>query len=239
MTRQNACRRCGECCLGGGPALHAEDMPLFEQGILDTGGLVTLRKGEPAFDQPAGMVAPLEQEIVKLGYASDGKACQHYQATSKSCGIYDNRPLECRLQACWNPAPLAAIYDKNRLARADLLPPESAAMQLARLHEEQCDFSELSLAISRLHESPGPKREAEVLEFLERDAAIRAGLVRRLEQPRMATQGYCLFLFGRPMRESLPYYGLRLTQEQGHSRLLRWRPVARPKPLDRETRERT
>lgn len=222
MTEQNECRRCGGCCLGGGPALHGEDTQLVAKGILQTGQLLTLRQGEPAYDQPAGVVAPLPEEIVKLQYGADGKACMHYQAQDQSCRIYDQRPLECRLQACWDDAPLRSTYDKGRIRRRDLLSPESAALQLAQMHEEQCSFAALAERAAELLHKHTAAAEAKVLELLERDAAIRTGLARRLEQPEMAIQGYCLFLFGRPMRQSLPFFGLRLVAEDGQPRLLRW-----------------
>lgn len=222
MTEQNECRRCGGCCLGGGPALHEEDITLVSQGRLQTGILLTLRQGEPAYDQPAGVVAPLPEEIVKIQYGADGRACMYYSPNDQSCHIYDQRPLECRLQACWDDAPLRSAYGKGRIRRRDLLAPESAALQLAQMHEEQCSFATLAEAAGQLLQTPSAAAEANVLELLERDAAIRTGLARRLEQPEMAIQGYCLFLFGRPMRESLPFFGLRLVAQDGQPRLLRW-----------------
>lgn len=223
MTEQNECRRCGGCCLGGGPALHHDDIPLLDQGVLQTGQLLTLRRGEPAFDQPAGVVAPLPEEIIKLQYAPDGKACMHYRHEDQACVIYEQRPLECRLQACWDDSAISSAYDKGRIRRSDLLPPQSAALELARMHEEQCNFEELARKAADLFEKSGQEREAAILDILERDAAIRMGLARRLEQPEIVIQGYCLFLFGRPMRESLPFFGLRLVSRDGKPGLLRWR----------------
>jgi len=223
MSQQTECRRCGGCCLGGGPALHQEDLPLFDSGVLHTGALLTLRRGEPAFDQPANMVAPLPEEILKLAYAEDASSCLHYQPDAQACAIYEHRPHECRLQACWDDSALRASYHKGRITRHHLLSPDSAAAALARMHEEQCSFEALARAAAEFLESPCAGTEGAVLEILERDAAIRAGLARRLEQPEMAIQGYCLFLFGRPMRQSLAFYGLRLASEQGRVRLLRWR----------------
>lgn len=222
MNEQNECRRCGGCCLGGGPALHEEDLPLFEQGVLHTGALQTLRKGEPAFDQPAGRVAPLAEEILKLAYAEDGKACLYYQAQDQSCAIYEHRPLECRLQACWDDSTLREAYAKSRIARRHLLSAESAAMQLVQMHEALCSHGALAQAVAAYLERPSAATEQAVLGILEHDAAIRAGLASRLEQPEMAIQSYCHFLFGRPMRQSLPFFGLRLVGEEGRPRLLRW-----------------
>ncbi len=221
MDSQQTCRRCGTCCRRGGPALHQEDLPLLTQGVLHTGVLLTLRKGEPVFDQPAGAVRPLPEELVKIQYAAEGLTCRYYQEQRQECGIYEQRPLECRLQACWDDSAIRAAYDQGRLTRRDLLPEESAAWQLAAMHEAQCSYAALALAATRLLERPCPESEAAVLELLELDAAIRAGLARRLEQPQLATQGYCLFLFGRPMEKSLPFYGLRGVREQGRLRLLR------------------
>lgn len=225
---QDECLRCGTCCAKGGPGLHTEDIPLFAtfRGVsapLDTGCLQTLRKGEPAWDQPAGEVRALTEEMVKLRPSSENEqACLFFQAEDKSCGIYANRPLECRVLACWSPEALTTIYDKGRLKRTDILPLGSAALELAMVHERQCSYDLLAHAIEQALQSPGEEHEAAVLEILSRDASWREAFTRRLQACAPASRNdMTMFLFGRPMRMSLSFYGLRLVKEGNTPRLAR------------------
>ncbi len=71
-TKKPSCRRCGDCCQNGGPALHEEDMPLIQDGSIPLTSIVTLRPGERAYDQPAQKVLPLDAEILKIK-GRDGK----------------------------------------------------------------------------------------------------------------------------------------------------------------------
>ena len=70
--KNTSCRRCGQCCDKGGPALHLEDLHLVRSGTLDLDSLVTLRAGEPVLDQPKGRVASLERELVKVARRGNG-----------------------------------------------------------------------------------------------------------------------------------------------------------------------
>jgi Fe-S-cluster containining protein len=130
------CRRCGECCQKGGPALHAEDKRLFEgEDALDLSLVVTLRAGEPVFDQLRGQVLPLEAELLKLKGKDGGWACVFHDARARACGLYDRRPAECRALFCEDTSALAAIYDKDRLARRDLLPKGHGVLAVIAEHE--------------------------------------------------------------------------------------------------------
>jgi Fe-S-cluster containining protein len=114
------CRRCGACCLKGGPALHAEDLPLFaEQGPLGLAHVVTLRAGEPAFDQLRGEVRPLAAELLKLRGTGSAWTCTLYDHETRACTLYEARPAECRALDCRDASALAAMYEVNRLTRKD------------------------------------------------------------------------------------------------------------------------
>lgn len=51
---QPSCRRCGTCCIKGGPSLHREDLPLVEEGRIRVQDLVCIRSGEMAYDPRRG-----------------------------------------------------------------------------------------------------------------------------------------------------------------------------------------
>ncbi|MBI5518477.1 MAG: YkgJ family cysteine cluster protein [Desulfovibrio sp.] len=131
-----ACERCGTCCRKGGPALHAEDAHLFSgEDALELSAVVTFRRGEPMFDQVLGRAVPLQEELLKLRGVYGAWTCAHYDARSRACGLYDRRPAECRALSCQDTAPLAAMYAKNRLRRADLLPKGHAIHAVIAEHE--------------------------------------------------------------------------------------------------------
>jgi len=135
-TNPPECRRCGECCRKGGPALHAQDKALFEGGdALDLSLVVTLRAGEPAFDQVLGRVIPLTSEILKLKGTGGSWTCSLYDASANACGLYASRPAECRALFCQDTSELAAMYDKDRLARRDLLPKGHGVLAVMDEHE--------------------------------------------------------------------------------------------------------
>ncbi len=226
---QHGCTRCGQCCRNGGAALHLEDLELFRRGVLHTTHVLTLRAGEPAFDQPAGVVRPLAVELCKLAAGADGKACMFYESEIQGCGIYQERPLECRLLACWAPEELTSRYQEGRLQRKDLLPAGSAALELARLHEERCSYAVLAeLAASFAGAGPdaatdAARMEAEILDLLALDQGMRRSLLERVGQEPGTEEAsrYCEFLFGRPMQLSLGFFGLRLVHGGRGPRLLR------------------
>jgi Fe-S-cluster containining protein len=222
---QDACTRCGQCCRNGGAALHVEDLELFRRDVLHTGHVLTLRAGEPAFDQPAGVVRPLAVELCKLAPGADGKACLFYESEKQGCGIYQERPLECRLLACWAPEDLTSRYQEGHLQRQDLLPAGSAALELARMHEERCSYAtlrELAAAFAGAGQDAA-RVEAEILDLLALDQGMRRSLRERMGQEPFTpeTARYCDFLFGRPMEASLGFFGLRLVHGGRGPRLLR------------------
>lgn len=193
----NTCTRCGDCCAGGGPALHAEDRPLVGT-VLAFSDLVTLRAGEPAHDQPSGLVLPLGSEIVKVA-GSDvarGKwSCRFYQVsgvgeTKGGCSIYENRPLECRLLDCRDTSALEGVYGAGRLARLDLLPMDSVPATLLREHEAACPAGR-AVELAR---TPGKEAAGALAEILAYDRAFRAALCER-----GMGEGELLFLLGRPL----------------------------------------
>lgn len=138
------CRRCGTCCRKGGPALHVQDLSLFQgPDALDLSLVVTLRPGELVHDQPKGRLLPLEAEVLKLrggpdpgtGLGTGGWACVMLDEATNTCTLYERRPAECRALSCQDTAALAAMYDRDRLARADLLPAGHGLLAVLAEHD--------------------------------------------------------------------------------------------------------
>ncbi|EPR39984.1 protein of unknown function UPF0153 [Desulfovibrio sp. X2] len=189
MTKKS-CTRCGTCCENGGPALHGEDACLMGT-VLSFSDLVTLRAGEPAHDQIADEIRPLEREIVKLAGRDPltGRwACRFH--TGEGCAIYADRPMECRLLDCRDTAALVAAYDVDRLTRLDLLPDKSPPVLLIVQHEESCPAGRaLELAKSDDPEDARTLKEMIAYDHALRDTLAEKGLGR----------SELLFLLGRPL----------------------------------------
>lgn len=188
------CKRCGACCEGGGPALHAEDASLLGTALAYS-DLVTLRAGEPAFDQPSGMVLPLAAEIVKVAGRDITRGEWSCRFSSKAggeaeCAIYANRPLECRLLDCEDTSALTAAYRNDRLTRLDLLPLDSVPAELVREHEAACPAGR-AVELAR---TPGREAAEALAEILAYDRAFRAALCER-----GMGEAEMLFLLGRPL----------------------------------------
>ena len=122
------CDGCGTCCRKGGPLLHGEDAPLVAQGHVPLVRLVTLRRGELVHDPVAGRVLPLEEEAVKVqGTGEPGQPwrCVFHRETGQDghggCGVYAQRPAQCRALFCKDTSALEALYAVRRLDRTALL----------------------------------------------------------------------------------------------------------------------
>jgi Fe-S-cluster containining protein len=211
-TPNQTCRRCGTCCQKGGPALHAEDLPLFEEGgQISLSLVVTLRAGEPAHDQVRGRVEPLAAELLKLKGPTPGSAswaCQLYDQKAGACTLYDSRPAECRVLFCQDTAPLAAMYGKHRLARRDFFPPGHAILAVMAEHEALVPAGRIAPLAGALRAGGTDALDAE--EELRRmalaDAAFRRGLAERAG----INQDYHDFFLGRGAEALFAAAGLAL-----------------------------
>lgn len=204
------CKQCGTCCRKGGPALHSQDLALIrESGIIDIADLVTLRKGELAYDQPAGKVQPLEEEIVKIRGTGVEWTCKFFAPESNACRIYHSRPIECQLLFCEDPDPLMEIYDKDRITRKDLLPEGHPLLELAQEHDEKCSplkVAELSAIITEADKTgkEAPEATSELAEILSYDRSMRELVAEKTGIPESSLD----FLFGRALTRILPTFGL-------------------------------
>ncbi|MGE4290668.1 MAG: YkgJ family cysteine cluster protein [Desulfovibrio sp.] len=213
-----SCRRCGICCSKGGPALHDEDAGLVG-GALPMESLTTLRVGEMVFDQPLGKVVPLVEEIIKVRSVPDSSPCMFFDKETKACGIYENRPLECRALLCENDAQLKAIYDKERLSRRDLLPEGHPLLEVVEDHDRHCSPRRLTSLARSVAEGDHAALE-ELGAILAYDQELRRAIPEKTGLPQEAME----FLLGRPLDRVLTGIGLEVRHD-GERTVLRKRPV--------------
>ena len=124
------CRRCGTCCLLGGPTLMLSDAALLVSGTLTLEALVCLRAGEWARDDSRKALRPLEGERLKIA-GPGGRVhpwrCRYYRE-GVGCGIYEQRPAQCTALFCMDTGPLEILLAKgSHLGRY-------AALNLSLIH---------------------------------------------------------------------------------------------------------
>ncbi|MFW5501263.1 MULTISPECIES: YkgJ family cysteine cluster protein [unclassified Maridesulfovibrio] len=203
----NECKQCGTCCRKGGPALHTQDLPLLKEADgIDLTDIVTLRKGELAYDQPVGAVVPLDEEILKIKGSGGEWICKFLAQASNVCRIYKSRPLECQKLFCEAPEPLMEVYSKDRLSRKDVLPEGHPVLELIEEHDKKCDpakMSELAAAAVNNWDESG-KIQADLREMLIFDGSIRELVMEKAGLPEESMD----FFFGRPMTVLIKGYGI-------------------------------
>ena len=213
VTKKRGCNYCGTCCRKGGPALHLEDKALVDSGAIALKDLFTIRKGEPAFDNIAGEISPATGDIIKIKNRDNNDAACIYYDDNLGCTIYADRPLECRLLECWNTAPIENCYQRNRLDREHLLSGKTQLYDLVAAHQRRCDYS----LVGRLAEEIRTGQTAEtaseeLMEMIRYDLSIRQILT---EQAAGLSEEVFLFLFGRPLRQTIGLFGLRFIRKEG------------------------
>jgi len=199
-----SCRRCGQCCLKGGPALHLEDLPLIVAGVLKRAHLVTLRVGEPVHENVAGKVAELDSEIVKIAGSGVGFACRFHDREGKACLIHENRPSECRALFCEDTSGIEALYARDRLTRADIMDTGGGLWELVAFHDQAFPAA-MAAALAR-QASDGRRRALETLgELVEAEQSFRRAFLERTG----ATPEELDFYFGRSLARICAPFGVK------------------------------
>lgn len=191
----DTCRQCGTCCRKGGPVLHSEDMTLCENNILAFKHLITIREQEPVFSPLSANIEPAPQELIKLSGANGTWTCLFFQEDNQTCGIYYNRPLECRVLKCWDTEELERIIYRQTLNRRDIIAPDHLIWPLLEWHNRHCQYDKLGdLTIQK------PGVESQITTIINDDLSIRQRAL-TVFHLNLAEE---LFYFGRPMFKALP-----------------------------------
>jgi Fe-S-cluster containining protein len=203
------CLRCGDCCRGGSPSLHGEDIGLWSQGLLSPRELYTLRPGEPVHLNVEGRLGSLPEELVKIRQRPGTGHCIFYQEEEKACRIYEHRPLQCRVQACWDPGPLEQLWSVDKLSRRHLVQDHQEMLELIGAHDERCSLEKLGAAFGEWYESGSEPAIQQVLDQLRYDTALRSLVQERLGLGEDELE----FYFGRPLIQIIRAYGFRVEQD--------------------------
>ncbi len=202
---QTTCQRCGTCCVNGGPALHTADLSLLHDRRLALSDLITIRLGEPVFSPLVNGIEPARTELIKISGRTDSWTCRFFDQAMSGCGIYDHRPVECRLLKCWETADLTRMIYQECLCRQDILPADEELRELIGIQEEHCGFAIITTLATGLAAGGGAAEiTAEIARVVTLDLKIRQ---RAIRVRGLSVEEELLF-FGRPLFKSLAYYQL-------------------------------
>jgi Fe-S-cluster containining protein len=203
------CRRCGTCCQKGGPALHIADQVLVESGKIALKHLLTIRQGEPAYDNVSGTIAPAVTDIIKVNTCrKSASQCAFYDPRLKQCRIYENRPSECQALNCRDTRKIERIYGMQRLTRRHLLSKVVGLWDLVRDHQERCDYGFISELAAQIRQSSNPEQaQRQLLELIHYDEALRTTTVAHAGH----TSEMLEFLFGRSLSFTVQMFQLKLS----------------------------
>lgn len=202
---QGACRRCGACCLSGGPALHTADLPLLTRGIIPREHLITVRRGELADNPAAGRVQATRVELVKIAGSGREWRCFYYDEEGKGCRVYGQRPLACEELKCWDTAAILALVEKDVLSRLVIVGADEPLRPLIVEHEALCPLPDLERLAGEGAAIKAVERAA-LQQLVAGDLAFRDRAVRQLG----LSLGLELFAFGRPIFQLLAPLGIRV-----------------------------
>lgn len=193
-----SCMRCGTCCRKGGPALHEEDAGLVMEKRIAPENLYTIRAGELVRDNVNGGLVYLDSEIIKIRSVPDSSACILYRETENACGIYDNRPAQCRALKCVDPAEIIGMHATNRLCRADLFGAVAWLRDLFEMHEAKCGYDYIRQLIVQRAEGKG-EASRQLAKLISYDRTIRAMSVEKAGMQ----AGMLDLVFGMPLERVL------------------------------------
>ena len=191
------CKRCGTCCIKGGPSFHVEDRVLIEDGFIPAKSLYTVREGEPVRDNMSGRIIYAASDIIKIKGKKNGWTCFYYDKAGKKCAVYECRPLECRLLDCRNTGEIEKIFGKNLLTRKYIIGSVEGLWDLVTEHERRCSYKTIRNLINKNGKTKKGVLSEEVSELVEYDKIIRELVVKKGQLDSELLD----FLFGRPLSD--------------------------------------
>lgn len=211
-ARKKQCVQCGTCCRKGGPTLHRQDLDLLKQGRIGYQHLTTIRAGETAYNPLSDKAEPAKREMVKISGTDGDWTCLFLNRADNSCSIYDQRPLECRLLQCWDPADLLAVINTDTIVRIDIINPDDPICSVIEMHERECPVREVNKLVDKIRQdAANPAGHLTGLnEIVTKDLAIRA---KATEQFGLSV-AVEMFVMGRPLFKILAGRGFSIHEDQ-------------------------
>ncbi|MBP8645923.1 MAG: YkgJ family cysteine cluster protein [Syntrophobacteraceae bacterium] len=228
------CVRCGECCRRSTPSLHLADLELLREGKIPWEKLYTIRRGEPVRAPDEDKLFHLLDERVKIREKPGTSQCIFLDTESNLCGIYTDRPIQCRAQVCWDPTIAAQFADEPYLTRGDIFQGVELLPDLMAEHDRRCAFGKLREAFRRLEETHGQSVD-EVLELLSYESHFRDFFSKQLSIP----PDMLPLVFGRSFAHLVVLFGFRVEEGSDGTRVLVPDHEETNHPLDDETEKKS
>ena len=214
-TDRTGCVLCGDCCRQGSPTLHDEDLEILAREVISRQQLVTLRKGEPVYSPYEEKPVYLREERIKIRERPGTRECVFLDAEKSRCTIYADRPVQCRAQACWDPAPAREVAARPCLTRRDLFRDAEVVLELLDEHDTRCSFEKLEGVFDRLHKSGGESID-EVIDTLAFEDHFRSFVAERLSLSEEVLE----LLFGRSFSSMVGLFGFRVEKKPDGTRMI-------------------
>jgi Fe-S-cluster containining protein len=205
-TDQVTCKKCGNCCKKGGPALHIQDLELIRSGKIPISSLITIRKGELVHNPLAGKIQPVSVELVKIVGTGRLWDCCYYNEDS-GCTVYSDRPHACRILKCWDTTEILHLVEKDTLSRMDILNADDPLIPVIMEHERLCPCDDLRFIqdnfgrLTTQYKNEVEKRVRSDLRFRTR---VTGDFQLKVSEE--------LFYFGRPLFQLLEPLGIRISE---------------------------
>ncbi len=207
LQKRTSCIRCGKCCTDSSPSLLKEDLALFTSGVLSYDNTYTIRQGELVRSHGDGHIYESFTELIKIRSKGEGPVCIFY-GEDEGCGIYENRPSQCRQYECWRQVDLYGGLEKNSLVRKELFNDVDVLLDIIGKHEEKCSYEKLHGAFERVAQRDENAVE-EIMDMLQYDTYLRPFLNEKFNVPDDAMD----LLLGRPLVEAVNEFGFRVVRE--------------------------
>lgn len=215
-TNQVTCRKCGNCCEKGGPALHSQDLELIRRGKIPISSLITIRKGELVHNPLAGKIQPVSVELVKIVGTGRLWNCWYYNKDS-GCTVYSDRPHACRILKCWDTSEILDLVEKDTLSRLDILSGDDPLIPVILEHERLCPYKDLQF----IQDNSG-QLTTEYKNELEKRVRSDLRFRTRVTGDFQLKVSEELFYFGRPFFQLLEPLGIRISETSSGIHLI-WR----------------
>ncbi len=209
------CVQCGQCCRKSSPTLHRQDVELVRAEKIPVSNLVTLRKGEPVTSPFSNTPFYLPEECIKIREKPGTTECVFLDSETNLCSIYQNRPYQCQVQACWDTSGIKQLTSKTILTRNHLFSGVDTLIEIMDDHDRRCRFELLREAFDDLKESGG-KNVDEVLDVLAFEDHYRSFMAEKLNLPQDALD----LFFGRAFSKFVRLFGFRIEDKPDGNHVL-------------------
>ena len=183
--------------------MHKQDAHLIKSGKILCKSLITIREGEPAFDNVRNRVVSSGSDIIKTRSKINSRSCIFLDDKKEACEIYDNRPIECKALQCWDTTAIENLYDRDRLTRKDLLFETKDIWDLIIDHQNRCSYDRIRQLLDN-----GKGRDKSKIEEIRFLVRYEAHLRSLLSEKGGMDSDMMDFFFGQPLSIAVRRLGI-------------------------------